>query len=234
MGNRDGVGTLTMDHGKKVRCRGCPSCLRAKKYQWAIRAEYEMMMSPRTWFFTGTFASQTHSYDEASKEATDFLKRLRRRLDRKDKAKIRYLICPERHKSGAWHWHGLMHDLDTRCTFSDLRRSWTAGFSYPKLVKNTHIRAARYVTKYATKSIMEEDGETKRPRIRASRSPKYGGVMVIEDLELVQEIMKSRREERVNETWTKNLREALMENREIPPENPETFLKKLLMESTSS
>jgi len=94
-------------------------------------------------------------------------------------------------------------------------KKWDEGYWVAKGVSGTGIKAAQYVTKYATKDLLEEDG-TRRPRIRASRNPTYGGPMVIRDLDLVQEIMRKRDDERLDEVWTKNLKMILREKRRKP------------------
>ena len=220
-----------LDYGWLVRCRNCPGCLRARRFQWSLRAEWEIVTSTRTWFFTGTFANQYHDREIVGEAMTRFLKRLRKRAV-KNGGNFRYLVCPERHKSGAWHYHGLFHDDYQVLSYRDIKRSWTDGFSYPKLVDTTPARAAQYVTKYATKDLLEEDGGGKRVRIRASRDPKYGAPVIIEDLELVQEIMNARGDERLDEVWIKNLKMMLARDRTTMwSKSPEQNLKRILMQT---
>lgn len=198
-----------VDQERAVRCRGCPSCLRARQYQWAIRAQWEILMHQRTWMFTGTWAEQTWDHHEAKEEVQRFVKRLRKRISNTPGASpIRYLLLPELHKSGAIHYHGLLHH-DRGVTHRMVTDSWTAGFSYSSLVKKGQ-GAAWYVTKYATKELVggdtDECGRSRRPRILASRSPTYGGPVIVRDLETVQELVAAQAEtEGIQETWRKNL-----------------------------
>lgn len=170
-----------------------------------------MLTNPATWFFTGTFASQTHDYEEAKCEVQRFLKRLREREYAKTGGRsIRYLMLPELHKSGAIHWHGLLHHSGD-VTYRMVRDTWSAGFSFPSAVRNPEA-TAHYVTKYATKDMLgqsdDESGRSRRPRILASRAPTYGDPVIIRDAELVQELARANQEGKVD-TWTKNLMQAI-------------------------
>lgn len=205
-----------VDQERSVRCRNCPSCLRARRFQWAQRAFAETLQSPNTWFFTGTHRSQTHDYEEAKDEVQRFLKRLRKREWHRAKKRapesapppssLRYLLLPELHKSGAIHWHGLLHHGGD-ITYRMVADSWTAGYSYPSAVKNKE-KCAYYITKYCTKDLLGasdgDDGRNRRPRILASRSPTYGEAAIIRDQELVQALARANTEE-LTETWRKNL-----------------------------
>ncbi len=218
------------DYGYLVRCRNCPSCLRARRYQWSLRAEWEMFTHYRTWFFTGTFRNQSKDFEEVSEGVTLFLKRLRKRAYAKD-VNFRYLIMPERHKSGAWHYHALFHEHGEKVTERDIRLSWQHGYCWPKLVKDRPLRAANYITKYATKDLLDDES-LRRPRIRASIQPKYGGPVIMSDLEDVQKIMQAREVERLNETWEKNIKEIMREHRKDQATDPHTLVKEILANLT--
>lgn len=141
---------------RRVRCRNCPSCLRARRYQWCLRAEVETIDAPATWFFTGTFAKQSHDIAEVSDDMTRFLKRLRKKVGKRvGPDAFRYLAVPERHKSGAWHWHALLHH-DGSLLFEDFE-TWDEGWWWLRRVNGTGMRAAKYVTKYTTKSMYDEE-----------------------------------------------------------------------------
>lgn len=169
------------------------------------------MTNPATWFFTGTHRDQGHDYVLAKEEVQRFIKRLRKREYAKtDERTLRYLMLPELHKSGAIHWHGFLHH-GGGISYRDVRRAWSAGYSYPSSVRNAGA-ASHYVTKYATKDMLGvsqgEDGKSRRPRILASRSPTYGDPVIIRDKELIQELAK-KNQEGIHETWTKNLQHAI-------------------------
>lgn len=174
-----------------------------------MRAEFEVLMARHSYFFTGTFRNQSHDLDEVAECATRWLKRMRKRItdrcaDREgfDGTTFRYLLLPERHKSGAWHYHALVHHSGN-VAHSDFG-TWTDGFFNVRPIAGSGLREARYITKYTTKDLLEEDGA--RPRIRASRNPTYGGPVVIRDLDLVQMIQLQRDTEGRNDTWMKNLK----------------------------
>jgi hypothetical protein len=164
------------------------------------------MLARRTWFFTGTFANQTHDLEETKLEVTKFLDRLRARARYNDDW-LRYLMLPELHKSGAIHYHGLLHG-GGKTTEKMVRESWRAGFSFPSLVKSD-AGASHYVTKYCTKDMLgaavDERGRSKRPRIRASQSPTYGELVIIRDEELVRELAANAPKQGLSEIWRKNL-----------------------------
>ena len=189
-------------------------------------------MARHTYFFTGTFRAQSHDLDEVAECATRWLKRMRKRVtdrckdrDDWDGTTFRYLLLPERHKSGAWHYHALVHHSGN-VAHRDFR-TWTDGFYNVRPIVGSGLREARYITKYCTKDLLEED--SKRPRIRASRNPTYGGPVVIRDLDLVQMIQLQRDTEGLNDTWTKNLKMLMKEMRkEKESQTRETVLAKLL------
>lgn len=187
-----------------VRCRNCPSCLRARQHLWRLRGEWEVLVARRSWLFTGTFRAQSHDRTVAAAEVTRWLKRLRINMTRKyGHADIRYLVMYERHKSGAWHIHALLHTVSHMIPTVFPRKFWTAGFSDCKVVD---VQGASYVVKYSTKSLLDNSSE-RRPRIRASR--RYGAAVMLSDKEEVQAAMARKKPQPLHETWTQNLIEAL-------------------------
>lgn len=92
-------------------------------------------------------------------ELTKYLKRVRKESG----VKLRYLLVAEAHKSGAPHYHLLIHEAGLApVRHAVLSRQWKLGFSKYNLVKDN--RAAFYVTKYLAKSALA--------RVRASQG--YG------------------------------------------------------------
>lgn len=150
-GNRIG-GAL---HGS-VRCRHCPSCLRARGRQWTARAMVECGKTARTWFCTFTFdwrrkvPAGVEPIAWAQKQVTLAFKRLRKGAGALAGQKFRYLAVFERHQSGLPHVHALIHcrsDLQYR----HIQRAWTQnGFMSAKIVRNNRAAAA-YVCKYLFK-----------------------------------------------------------------------------------
>lgn len=176
----------------QVRCRRCPPCLKARAWQWRMRAVSEQRQTPgRTWFLTLTCAPQAHfeaylrasqrlqaageAFDrlsperqfrervkELNREITLWLKRVRKASG----APLRYLLVAERHKSGLPHFHALVHEASEKpVTARQLRSKWRIGFSQARLVDQSDgTKHAAYVAKYLSKDAAA--------RIRASRS--YG------------------------------------------------------------
>lgn len=207
------------DHERHFRCRNCPGCLRARQFLWQMRGEAEWWDHPRTWFFTGTFRDQTTDYEVVRDEVTRFLKRVRK----DSPSGLRYLVLPEPHKSGCLHIHGLLH-CEESLTYRKIANAWQAGFHKVKLAKDP--RTVGYVVKYTTKGL--HDGtEVIRPRIRASRSPTYGGYVMVRDELEVKRLLAERGEEEVAAVWRKNIK---MVSRKPQKARGETFLRLLMSE----
>lgn len=169
----------------QTRCRKCENCLNARAAHWRLRALSEYRSAPRTWLCTLTFApeyqfraltiarmriaKQGLDFDALSEieafrlrhnvlqiEVTKMFKRLR-----KEGAAFRYLLVAEEHKSGAPHYHMLVHEIVGRplVRHAALKRQWKHGFLDAKLVAD--VRGAVYPCKYITKSVLA--------RVRASQ-----------------------------------------------------------------
>lgn len=197
-----------MDQEMHVRCRNCPGCLRARQHLWRMRAEWETM-NARTWFFTGTWAKQHNDIDIWNRECTLWLKRCRKKAARNN-VRLRYLIMPEKHKSGMLHMHALVHQLswnvEDSLSYRDLTSSWRAGFKDCKLAD---WRTAGYITKYATKDLLTK--EKLRPRIRCSNG--YGAAVMERDQDKLVEILRDRPPIKDTDVWVTNLKQALRETR---------------------
>jgi len=163
-----------------------------------MRAEYEVLVASRTWMFTGTFRDQYVEREPVTEEVTRYLKRLRHNTS------VRYLVCFERHRSGAFHIHALLH-TSSKATWADVTKPWIAGFYKANLVRD--VSSARYVTKYVSKDISDRGAEGRRPRVRASRNPRYGDPVMCHE----EEIVKALQARKINPevTWTNNLKEML-------------------------
>lgn len=171
----------------EVRCRKCENCLRARASHWRLRALAETSGAVRTWFGSLTLTPEAqyralclarresairgYEWEEMSEgqqltwrnfmiapEITKYLKRVRK----ESAAPFRYILVMEAHKSGLPHYHMLLHESSPiGVRHRTLQSQWTLGFSAWKLADK---RAAFYVTKYLTKSLMA--------RVRASKN--YG------------------------------------------------------------
>lgn len=156
-------------------CRKCAKCLRFKQIRWRDRAINEIVMAHerggRTWFVTltispvhmaGLIAEAKAKYGEFTPRSLDratwphvqkYLDRLRKRL----KTRFRYFGALERgEEKGRTHYHLLIHEVGPRpLLYRPLCEEWRS-FVDARVV---HVddplaarRAARYVSKYATKT----------------------------------------------------------------------------------
>lgn len=172
----------------RTRCRACQNCRNQRRNLWYARARSEIIASPRSWFGTLTIAPEHQDhfellakkasksksvdwytlssrrqfqkiYEQISPEITRYLKRVRK----KTKGKLRFVLVAEKHKSGKPHFHMLVHqDGAIPITYRDLSEQWHLGFTNFKLVDKPEI--AGYISKYISKAIL--------CRVRASL--KYG------------------------------------------------------------
>lgn len=174
-----------------VPCRRCEQCLRHRAWLWRSRAEVEIHKANRTWLGTLTLAPEAHhnfltkarwialkkcvEYDRLTDlqrfqrvtdvigaEITKYIKRLRHQSN----APMRYLLVAEPHKSGLPHFHMLIHEVDPQKYLRHklLKSQWHHGFSDFKLAEQGSSKAAAYVAKYLSKSLLA--------RVRASQA--YG------------------------------------------------------------
>lgn len=172
-----------------VKCRKCDWCREQRRRLWAARALHETKVSIRTWFGTITLspdeqvraasrarmklAAQGIDFDSLPRSEqfllrhaniqpaiTKWLKRVRKQ----SKAKFRYLLVAEHHKTGLPHYHILVHECDpaTPVRKGLLQAQWPHGFTSFKLVSDP--KAATYVCKYLAKTSLA--------RVRASS--RYG------------------------------------------------------------
>lgn len=153
-----------------VACRKCTACLRRRRRVWTMRAAAEIAQAQRTWFVTLTLqpsrlylcevVAKTRDilYDEREQDVQDGerfaviveeIQRFFKRIRKNSKAKLRYLVVQELHKSGQPHYHALIHEVSGTLTKATLQSAWTWGFSQAKLADP---KTAIYVCKYLTKS----------------------------------------------------------------------------------
>lgn len=137
-----------------VPCGSCILCRSTRRLEWSLRLTHESMYHRNAVFLTLTI-DDDHMNSQYSLRKHDyqcFLKRLRKRLDRRGK-KIRYFGCGEYgERTGRPHYHFIIFGLTvmdyTDC--SDIERSWELG--------NVHIKASTvsrmmYVAGYTVKKI---------------------------------------------------------------------------------
>lgn len=82
---------------------------------------------------------------------------------RKDGKKLLYMLIPEQHKNGAWHFHGLMKDIPENVMGVNLNgyTDWPAlrekyGFCSFSPIRD-HEAVSLYITKYITKEALKTE-----------------------------------------------------------------------------
>lgn len=111
------------------------------------------------WFVTFTFdkliVGDRYDYENISGYLQFFLKKFR-----EDNPGCHYIVVPERHKDGAFHFHGLF-DSNLKCTYAGLFNGhhtyhvkfYNFGFSSATKVKSI-LRVSHYISKYMTKELL--------------------------------------------------------------------------------
>lgn len=128
------------------------------------------------WFFTLTFNPEkvdSFNYEEVTEKLSKWLNNMRRACP-----EMKYLVVPEKHKSGRYHFHGLFANVD-ELRFADSGHkdeaghviynvsNYSLGFSTATRVQDT-ARASSYLSKYITKDLTE--GTFGKKRYWASRN----------------------------------------------------------------
>lgn len=137
------------------------------------------------WFITFTCASEKvnrYDFDDCSKMVRKWINNLKNRYA----PDMKYILVPERHEDGAWHFHGLIANLgsipiekavnnkkDSPYYGQNLRTAYPDG-DYIYNIGNYKIgwntvtrikdaqRASNYISKYVTKSLVEATRGKKR------------------------------------------------------------------------
>ncbi len=92
-----------MEDAKKRSLYSSMNRTKNKVYYLARSNEWE-------WFFTLTFNPElvdSFDYDACTVKLSDWLSNMRRKCPN-----MRYIVVPEQHKSGRWHFHGLFSSCD--------------------------------------------------------------------------------------------------------------------------
>lgn len=112
------------------------------------------------WFFTFTFSPDyldRYDYSACYKSISKFLDNYKYRYSNE----LKYLVVPEQHKDGAWHFHGLLSGVlsDDLIPFKKIKGQmiynfprFKGGYTTATKVHDTK-RVATYITKYITKDI---------------------------------------------------------------------------------
>ena len=121
------------------------------------------------WFVTLTFNPEkvdSFDYDKCVKKLSKWLQNCKRLCP-----DMKYLVVPEKHKSGRYHFHGLFADCDA-LQFTDSGRKvgndviynigkYRLGFTTATRVKDNE-RVTKYICKYVTKELAESTPNKKR------------------------------------------------------------------------
>ena len=114
------------------------------------------------YFFTFTFSSDKvdrYNYSECSSKMSNWLKRMRRESD-----DLKYIVVPEQHKDGAWHFHGLFANCDLlgvvpsgvidKKTGREIFNVGKYRFGYTTATEIESVdKACSYISKYITKDL---------------------------------------------------------------------------------
>jgi len=105
-------------------------------------------------FFTLTSADQETDLRESNKKIKAFIRRLNDYLG----YNLKYIVVPERHKSGAFHYHGVFFNVPYVNVVFFRHNIWKYGYvdlKIPRKIKSV----ARYLTKYFTKDTLTNLGK---------------------------------------------------------------------------
>lgn len=129
---------------------------RVKIYDMAIMNDWE-------WFVTFTFnPAKVDSFDyiQTSKKMSQWLKNMK-----KENPDMTYLVVPEKHESGRFHYHALMSSLNAQIFDLSGKKDnkgrdiynlgkYKLGWSTATKI-GSHERAVKYLTKYITKESLQ-------------------------------------------------------------------------------
>lgn len=122
------------------------------------------------WFFTLTFDPEkvdSYDYGEVTNKLSKWLNNLRSRYA----PDLKYIFVPEQHKSGRWHFHGLVSDTGN-IVFADSGHNthgltiynvgqYRLGFSTATRIQSVS-KSTYYITKYFTKDLVSATKNKKR------------------------------------------------------------------------
>lgn len=156
----------------RARCKmwSCPYCADVNRKQWRMRIYKAQDTLGEEWaFVTLTAHSKAHADGDTLNNLQNGWKRLSARMRRRW-GTFAYVRVYERHESGEWHWHMLVnfHFDDIRIrkhkngketpyspTLEKMARECSLGWYTHAENMRTVKGAAKYVTKYMSKSLEE-------------------------------------------------------------------------------
>lgn len=117
------------------------------------------------WFVTLTIAPSPKIDRYDFKECSEKVRKWFNNLRSRKAPDLYYLIVPEQHKDGAWHFHGLLGGCAGLSFVDSGKKSgkepiynfenWKFGFSTATAVQDTS-RVSSYISKYITKTLVQE------------------------------------------------------------------------------
>lgn len=149
---------LIIHDGSKVELKESENQIRAKKrvFDYCRNNTFK-------WFLTLTLdPKKVNSFDYGS--CVDALKRFRKYLSSHG---IQYIFVPEKHESGAFHFHGLIdsdlpmvdsgHKIFNKTIFNIDSKIYNLGFTTCSLISDNK-RVSTYVSKYISKQLVVPKG----------------------------------------------------------------------------
>lgn len=118
------------------------------------------------WFMTFTFDPKRYNNSRLS-FAKSYMTTWLHNAKARHSPNLQYLVIPEQHKSGAWHFHALLsgfeghmkptkHSSNGRPVYNV--KNWMFGFSTAvKIEEDGQEAVSRYVRKYITKDMLSKD-----------------------------------------------------------------------------
>lgn len=120
------------------------------------------IMNDWKYFVTLTFDPEkvnSYDYEEVSRKLSKWLNNMKSR----DNPKMRYIIVPELHASGRYHFHGLFSEIDDKQMIDSGKKdgkgrviynwgSYALGWSTATEIGNAE-HSVKYMTKYVTKDL---------------------------------------------------------------------------------
>lgn len=208
-----------------------------KIYEYARCVNWE-------WFITFTFSPEKvdrYNFEECSRIIRKWLNNQRRNAP-----ELYYLVVPEMHKDGAWHFHGLLANTGNM-KFIDSGKTkkghkiynmskWSLGFTTATAVDDIY-KVSTYIGKYITKELCEATSGKQRYYV-SQNLPKpiestflIDGVRELTDDELsqynnIEEIYKNKLSENIS-TQEKEIVRIMCE------EEKSNFLKNIFAEEES-
>lgn len=115
------------------------------------------------WFFTLTFNPEkidSFNYEAVTDKLSDWLANMRRKCP-----KMKYVVVPEQHESGRWHFHGLFENVEDMVFVDSGKRDkkgrvvynvgkYRLGWSTATKITDVN-KASNYLTKYITKEMCD-------------------------------------------------------------------------------